>query len=80
MLNEWRERCHDQKTVWLVMRVEKCKIVWLTLAGEITTMSPTGACYWSRKQHGACCWTDREEAYQMARASGGLLYRYDRGE
>lgn len=77
-LKEWRERCLDQSRCWMVMRLEKCKIVWLALDGSIITQGSGGLNHWTRVQENALCWTDRESAYQQARQSGGLLYQFDR--
>jgi len=79
MLNEWIERQTDQTVCWMVLRLEKCKIVWLSLEGSTLTQTSYGVVHWERKQKEALCWSDRESAYNQARANGGLLYRYDRG-
>lgn len=66
-LKDWRERCGNESACWLVLRLMRCKINWLT---------PSGA--WSLKQQDAAIWTDREACYQQAQRSTGLLYLYDR--
>lgn len=64
----WRERITDQHVCWLVVRLVHCKFHWLTLEGG-----------WDKRQKMAAAWTEREEAYQAARQTSGLLYCYDRG-
>ena len=66
-LKEWIERQRDQTHCWMVLRLINCKLHWLKLDGQ-----------WTKKQHDAACWTGREQAYQSARDSSGLLYSYDR--
>lgn len=78
MLKEWSERQTDEATCWMVLRLEKCKIVWLALEGQIMTQGASGLAHWTKVQTAALCWSDRESAYQQARSCGGLLYRYDR--
>jgi hypothetical protein len=67
-LEEWRERITDQHVCWLVVRLIHCKFHWLT---------PEGG--WDKRQKMAGAWGEREDAYQAARATSGLLYCYDRG-
>lgn len=67
-LDMWRERITDQHVCWLVVRLVHCKFHWLTLEGG-----------WDKRQKMAAAWTEREEAYQAARQTSGLLYCYDRG-
>lgn len=67
-LDQWRERITDQHVCWLVVRLVHCKFHWLTLEGG-----------WDKRQKMAAAWTEREEAYQAARTTSGLLYCYDRG-
>lgn len=66
-LAQWRERCTDQTHCWMVLRLIHCKLNWLTVEGT-----------WTKKQMEAAAWTGREQAYQAARDSSGLLYSYDR--
>lgn len=66
-LQEWCERCTDQTATWLVVRLIACKFAWLR---------PDGS--WAKKQREAATWAEREEAYQQAQKSTGLLYLYDR--
>lgn len=66
-LQDWQERCTDQSAAWLVVRLISCKFHWLRPDGQ-----------WSKKQREAAVWTEREDAYQQAQKSTGLLYLYDR--
>lgn len=66
-MKEWQERCTDQHTCWLVVRLVNCKFAWLKGDGAF-----------GKRMSEAVCWTDRETAFQQARSNSGLLYCYDR--
>lgn len=66
-LKDWRERCLNETACWMVLRLLRCKIHWLTPDGQ-----------WSQRQQDGAVWSDREQCYQQAQKSTGLLYLYDR--
>lgn len=69
-LSDWEERCTDQDSCYLIVRLEACRLRWYDQDGHA----------WTREFANATVWPVREDAYQTARQVGGLLNLYTRAE
>lgn len=78
-LSEWLERRTDQDSCYQVLRLIGLVPHHLAMNGEVSTQCRDGSmAYWTRQRPQSLAWTSREEAWEQARANGGLLVLHKR--